>query len=67
MENRATGESGPWELYVIEKDRTELVSAPGAANPIAVRYAYTAQPLGHLLYNTDGMPVASFATDIINP
>jgi len=27
-----------------------------------VRYAYTAQPLGHLLYNMDGIPVGPFTT-----
>jgi sialate O-acetylesterase len=42
---------------------TELiVSAGGVEEPVAVRYAYTAQPLGYLLYNTDGMPVGPFTT-----
>ncbi len=39
-----------------------IVSAQGVAEPVAVRYAYTAQPLGNLLYNTDGMPVGPFTT-----
>jgi len=39
-----------------------IVSTEGVAEPVAVRYAYTAQPLGHLLYNTDGMPVGPFTT-----
>jgi sialate O-acetylesterase len=39
-----------------------IVSAEGVEKPIAVRYAYTSQPLGHLLYNTDGMPVSPFTT-----
>jgi sialate O-acetylesterase len=39
-----------------------IVSAKGVERPKAVRYAYTAQPLGNLLYNTDGMPVGPFTT-----
>jgi len=31
-------------------------------NPVKVRYAYTSQPLGNLLYNSDGMPVGPFST-----
>jgi len=59
---------GKWHWADAKIDGAELiVSAAGVANPVAVRYAYTAQPLGHLLYNTDGMPVAPFTTDIINP
>ena len=30
--------------------------------PIAVRYAYTGQPYGTLLYNKDGLPVGPFTT-----
>ena len=39
-----------------------LVSAKGVKEPKAVRYAYTTQPLGNLLYNKDGMPVGPFTT-----
>jgi sialate O-acetylesterase len=39
-----------------------VVSAKGVEKPVAVRYAYTSQPLGHLLYNTGGMPVGPFTT-----
>ncbi len=54
---------GTWHWADARIDGAELVvSAAGVANPVAVRYAYTAQPLGHLLYNTDGMPVGPFTT-----
>ncbi len=54
---------GTWHWADAKIDGAELiVSADGVANPVAVRYAYTAQPLGHLLYNTEGMPVGPFTT-----
>lgn len=54
---------GTWHWADGKIDGTELVvSAEGVEAPVAVRYAYTAQPLGYLLYNTDGMPVGPFAT-----
>lgn len=55
--------NGQWHWADGEIDGPELVvSAEGVEKPRAVRYAYTAQPLGHLLYNTDGMPVGPFTT-----
>ena len=39
-----------------------LVSAEGVEKPAAVRYAYIFQPMGHLVYNTEGMPVSPFST-----
>ena len=54
---------GTWRWADGRIDGSELVvSAEDVANPVAVRYAYTAQPLGHLLYNKDGMPVGPFST-----
>jgi sialate O-acetylesterase len=54
---------GKWHWADAKIDGAELiVSADGVANPVAVRYAYTGQPLGHLLYNSDGMPVGPFTT-----
>jgi sialate O-acetylesterase len=54
---------GTWHWADAEIDGSELiVSAKGVEKPVAVRYAYTAQPLGNLLYNTDGMPVGPFTT-----
>jgi len=41
---------------------TLLVTSEDVKEPIAVRYAYTAQPNGHILYNKDGMPVGPFTT-----
>ncbi len=41
------------ELIVSHKDVTE---------PVAVRYAYTQHPKGHLLYNKEGQPVGPFST-----
>jgi sialate O-acetylesterase len=55
--------SGQWHWADGTIDGSELVvSAKGVEKPVAVRYAYTNQPLGHLLYNTDGMPVGPFTT-----
>ena len=54
---------GTWHWADGKIDGAELVvSAKGVKNPKAVRYAYTAQPLGNLLYNKDGMPVGLFTT-----
>jgi sialate O-acetylesterase len=54
---------GTWHWADAEIDGSELiVSAKGVEKPNAVRYAYTAQPLGNLLYNTDSMPVGPFTT-----
>ena len=56
-------EDGQWHWADAKIDGAELiVSAEGVAKPIAVRYAYTTQPLGHLLYNQDGLPVGPFST-----
>jgi len=56
-------QDGQWHWADAEIDGSELiVSAKGVKNPKAVRYAYTTQPLGNLLYNQDGMPVGPFTT-----
>ena len=56
-------ESGQWHWAEGKIDGAELiVSAKGVENPVAVRYAYTNQPLGNLLYNKDGLPVGPFST-----
>ncbi|BCX46174.1 9-O-acetylesterase [Haloferula helveola] len=55
--------SGQWHWADGKIEGSELVvSADGVEKPDAVRYAYTTQPLGHLLYNIDGMPVGPFTT-----
>jgi sialate O-acetylesterase len=54
---------GQWHWADGKIDGSQLIaSAEGVEKPVAVRYAYTSQPLGHLLYNTDGMPVGPFST-----
>lgn len=54
---------GKWHWADGRIDGSELVvSAKGVTKPKAVRYAYTSQPLGDLLYNVDGMPVGPFTT-----
>lgn len=54
---------GIWHWADGTIDGSELiVSSEGVNAPKAVRYAYTAQPRGNLLYNTDGMPVGPFTT-----
>lgn len=54
---------GTWHWADGRIDGAELVvSAEGVKEPVAVRYAYTGQPYGTLLYNKDGMPVGPFTT-----
>jgi sialate O-acetylesterase len=54
---------GVWHWADAKIEGAELiVSAKAVEKPVAVRYAYTSQPLGHLLYNKDGMPVGPFST-----
>ena len=40
-----------------------LVHAAGVLAPVAVRYAYTANPVGANLYNRDGLPASPFRSD----
>lgn len=51
-----------WADAVIDGD-TVAVSSPQVAAPVAVRYAFSANPLGANLYNTDGLPASPFRTD----
>lgn len=54
---------GTWHWADGRIDGSQLVvSSQDVAEPIAVRYAYTQHPTGHLLYNKDGMPVGPFST-----
>jgi sialate O-acetylesterase len=50
-----------WAEARIERD-TVVVSSPQVANPVAVRYAWQANPLA-TLYNGAGLPAAPFRTD----
>ena len=40
-----------------------LVFSDEVPNPVAVRYAYSANPLGANLYNKAGLPASPFRTD----
>ncbi|MHC4253942.1 MAG: sialate O-acetylesterase [Planctomycetota bacterium] len=40
-----------------------VVSSPDVASPVAVRYAYTMNPVGANLYNREGIPASPFRTD----
>ena len=54
---------GTWHWAEGRIDGPELVvSSKDVTQPIAVRYAYTQQPMGNLLYNKDGQPVGPFST-----
>jgi sialate O-acetylesterase len=56
---------GIWHWADGKIDGSELiVSSPEVSDPVAVRYAYTNNPNGPLLYNRDGLPAAPFATDV---
>jgi sialate O-acetylesterase len=59
---------GTWHWADGKIDGTELiVSAPGIDKPTAVRYAFTNNPNGALLYNKALIPAAPFATNIPSP
>ncbi len=51
-----------WANAVIDGD-VVMVSHPDVPQPVAVRYAYSANPLGANLYNRDGFPASPFRTD----
>lgn len=45
------------------KGSTVVVTSDKVAEPFAVRYAYSASPVGNLLYNKAGLPASPFKTD----
>ena len=51
-----------WADAVIDGD-TVVVSSPGVASPVAVRYAYSDNPQGANLYNQAGLPASPFRSD----
>ncbi|MDA0323768.1 MAG: 9-O-acetylesterase, partial [Verrucomicrobia bacterium] len=51
-----------WADAVIEDDAV-LVSCPAVPVPVAVRYAFSHNPQGCNLYNTEGVPASPFRTD----
>lgn len=48
---------------VLGKDGTVVLSHPAVKTPVAVRYAFKAYADYNFLYNTAGLPAASFRTD----
>ena len=51
-----------WADAVID-GQSVVVSSPKVAEPVAVRYAYSANPVGCNLYNREGLPASPFRTD----
>ena len=51
-----------WADAVIDGDSV-VVSSPTVAAPVAVRYAWAANPAGCNLYNKEGFPASPFRTD----
>jgi sialate O-acetylesterase len=51
-----------WAEARIDGD-TVVCSHPEVPNPVAVRYAFSANPAGANLYNRDGFPASPFRTD----
>ena len=51
-----------WADAVID-GKTVVVSSPGVAKPVAVRYAFSSNPDGCNLYNNEGLPASPFRTD----
>lgn len=58
------GEDGKWRWgnAVIDGDEV-VISHPEVKAPVAVRYAFSANPEGANLYNKAGLPAVPFATD----
>jgi len=55
-----------WADAVIDGD-TIVVSNPEVKNPIAVRFAFTSNPVGFNLYNKEGFPASPFRTQFAGP
>lgn len=51
-----------WADAVID-GKTVVVSSPEVTKPVAVRYAFAANPAGCNLYNKEGLPASPFRTD----
>jgi sialate O-acetylesterase len=51
-----------WADAVIDGN-TVVVSSPDVKKPVAVRYAFSANPGGANLYNREGLPASPFRTD----
>ena len=51
-----------WATAIIDGDDV-MVSSPDVAEPVAVRYAYSMNPVGANLYNKEGIPASPFRSD----
>lgn len=51
-----------WADAVIDGQNV-VVSSPEVSKPVAVRYAFSMNPVGCNLYNNEGLPAAPFRTD----
>jgi len=51
-----------WAGAIIKDDKV-LVSSPDVEKPVAVRYAFSGNPVRASLYNREGLPAAPFRTD----
>jgi sialate O-acetylesterase len=51
-----------WAESTIDGD-TIVVKSPEVPEPLAVRYAYSMNPVGANLYNKEGFPASPFRTD----
>jgi len=51
-----------WAEAVIDGE-TVVVRSPDVPHPVAVRYAYSSNPVGANLYNRAGLPASPFRTD----
>ena len=58
------GEDRQWVWADARIDgQTVVVSSPNVPKPVAVRYGFSANPLGANLYNREGLPASPFRTD----
>ena len=57
-----TGGKWHWADAEIDGD-TVVASSPDVPEPVAVRYAYDANPAGCNLYNREGLPASPFTTE----
>ena len=58
------GEDRQWHWADAKIDgKTVVVSSKNVAKPVAVRYAWSMNPEGANLYNTEGLPASPFRTD----
>ena len=51
-----------WADAVID-GKTVVVSSAAVAEPVAVRYAYSSNPVSANLYNKTGLPASTFTTE----